>query len=480
MTYEFRTAPRSHQERIFPVMLEHDAFGLWWEPGAGKTKPCLDTAAARWEAGRANALLVIAPQNVHRKWTNREIPIHVPERVPTEAVYYQTKRATTKWHKAELARLQSHDGLKVLAMTWSALITRGGYALAEAFMKEHDAILVLDESRKIKSFSAARTKAAKRLGKLAVARYALSGTAVANGPFDIFEQVRFLDPTFWKRQGFGTKVSFENYFGVWREAQRNDGQWFRTCVRPQRLEELHELIAPISDHVRKEDVLDLPPKIYDRIEFEMTARQRKHYDDLARDFVTFLEGDDMVTAPMALTRLLRLQQATCGYLPGEDGRLVQLDKSNPRLDALAELAEEIDVPGIVWARFTEDIDQVCELLGRKLKKRVVRYDGKVSADQQAAAVDAFQGGEADWFVGHPQACGEGHDLFAGKVVVYYSNTFDLDQRIQSEDRAHRDGMDERPVTYYDLVALDSVDGKITKALKDKVQVADVIMRGRTA
>jgi SNF2 family DNA or RNA helicase len=248
-------------------------------------------------------------------------------------------------------------------------------------------------------------------------------------------------------------------------------------VRYQRLEELHEIITPISDHVRKVDVLDLPPKLYDRIEFEMTPKQREHYDDLERDFVTFL-GDDMVTAQMALTRLLRLQQATCGYLPGEDGSLVRLDGKNPRLEALAELAEDVDVPGIVWARFTEDINQVCELL-RRMKKRVVRYDGKVNAAEQARAIDEFQDGDADWFVGHPQACGEGHDLYRGKVVVYYSNTFDLDHRIQSEDRAHRYGMSPEPVTYYDLVAIDSVDDKITKALKDKVKVADVIMRGRT-
>lgn len=479
MTYIPKTEPLSHQERIHPVLLENSAFGLWWETGAMKSKPVIDLAGECYENGEHDALLVIAPQNVHRKWIVKEIAAHLPDRIARSGLYYRTQKATTKWHKQEVAEFAAADGLKILAMTWNALITNNGFALAEAFLKEHDAILCLDESRRIKSFKALRTKAAKKLGKLASRRLALSGTAVANGPFDIFEQIRFLDPTFWKRNGFGTKVSFENYFGIWREAVRNDnGRAFRTCVRYQRLEELHEIIASISDHVRKCDVLDLPPKIYDRIEFEMTAKQRKHYDELERDFVTFI-ADDMVTASMALTRLLRLQQATCGYLPGEDGQLVALDKKNPRLDALAEIAEDVDVPGIVWARFTEDIDQVCDLLGRRMKKRVVRYDGKVDETTQAAAIDAFQAGEADWFVGHPQACGEGHDLYEGKVVVYYSNTFDLDQRIQSEDRAHRYGMDDRPVTYIDLVAQDSVDDKITKALKDKVKVADVIMRGRT-
>jgi SNF2 family DNA or RNA helicase len=477
VTYLPKTAPLSHQERIFPVLREHESYGLWWETGAMKSKPVVDLAGSCFEDGEIDGLLVVAPQNVHRKWIVKEIERHLPDRIGRSALYYQTSKATTKWHQRELAEFQAGPGLRVLAMTWSALVTRNGFALAEAFLKEHNSVVCLDESRRIKSFKAQRTKAAKKLGKLAVRRVALSGTAVANGPFDIFEQIRFLDPTFWERCGFGTKVSFENYFGVWRELVRGDGGWFRTCVRYQRLEELHEIITPISDHVRKVDVLDLPPKLYDRIEFEMTPKQREHYDDLERDFVTFL-GDDMVTAQMALTRLLRLQQATCGYLPGEDGSLVRLDGKNPRLEALAELAEDVDVPGIVWARFTEDINQVCELL-RRMKKRVVRYDGKVNAAEQARAVDEFQDGDADWFVGHPQACGEGHDLYRGKVVVYYSNTFDLDHRIQSEDRAHRYGMSPEPVTYYDLVAIDSVDDKITKALKDKVKVADVIMRGRT-
>lgn len=155
---------------------------------------------------------------------------------------------------------------------------------------------------------------------------------------------------------------------------------------------------------------------------------------MRKNFVTELEGEHL-SAPEAITRLLRLQQIICGWFPTEDGG-TEIDEKNTRLSALIDLLPDIQCKVIIWARFKRDI----KAIGAALGKKAVSYYGEVSNDDREVAVDRFQNDpNVRYFIGQPQSGGIGLTLTAAECAIYYSNSFDLETRMQSEDRCHRIG-----------------------------------------
>ena len=187
---------------------------------------------------------------------------------------------------------------------------------------------------------------------------------------------------------------------------------------------------------------------------------------------------ELWTMELALTRLLRLQQVTCGYLPTldpepDDEPYKVLPGKNIRLETLKELCEETPHQGIIWARFTKDVDLIMELLNSEGMGGAVRYDGQVNEDERANSIDRFRAQEVQWFVGKASVGGEGLTLTEAKTVIYYNNSFKLIERLQSEDRAHRIGQDQA-VLYYDIAGIETVDEKIIDSLIAKVKIANTI------
>jgi SNF2 family DNA or RNA helicase len=484
MNYEFKTKPFSHQLTTFEETWHLPWHAVFWEQGTGKTKLIIDTAAKLYMEDEIDALVILAPEGVHRNWITDEIPIHMPDSVAEQArtFFYQSGRSGTKWHKAECEAVKKHDGLAVLAMTYDAAKTKkrkdwiGGHEFLKNFLTSRRAMLVLDEATRIKSPSAGITKIAvgfgraKGLAGLAEYRRILTGTPVANGPFDVFSIFKFLSRDFWADRGFSSFHSFKTYFGIFRTMQNREGRQWEQLLDYRNVEELEATIGPHSSRVTKDEVLDLPPKLYQKRYFDLSPEQERAYRDIREEFMLWLESGEMITAPLAITRLLRLHQITSGYIPHDEGEEVHLFSQNPRLKLLEQICEDTTGKAIIWARFRRDIDQICEMLGDS----AVRYDGGVSADDRARAISDFQQGGARWFVANPQAAGEGLTLHAATTVIYYNNSFKLTERLQSEDRAHRIGQ-EHPVTYIDIIAPGTVDEHIVKALREKQEIARVVL-----
>jgi SNF2 family DNA or RNA helicase len=244
------------------------------------------------------------------------------------------------------------------------------------------------------------------------------------------------------------------------------------------LHELHDILSPISTRVTKAEVLkDLPPKLYTTRYFEMSPEQEKIYKQIEDEFMVMLEGH-VLTMELALTRLLRLQQVTCGYLPRpdagpEDQPYLILPGKPARLDALLDITSDISTQGIIWARFTKDIDNICAMLNEKGNGGAVRYDGTQNEDQRTTALKKFRNQSVQWFVGNPAVGGEGLTLTEAKSVIYYNNSFKFIERSQSEDRAHRIGQD-TSVSYIDIAAIGTVDEDIVRALIKKLDIANII------
>ena len=473
MSYQFRTKPFTHQREVFERSHDMKAFAGFWEQGTGKTKFALDTGANLFQEGEIDAMLVVAPNAVHREWLGPDALLkHFPEDLleQTKGVSFLSDKATTKYHQKAIAEfLATRDQPHVLTMSYSGFMTKRGKKVAWDLLRTRRVLMVLDESTEIKTPGAKRTLSMVAAGRYPAYKRILDGTPVSNSPFDVYAPIRFLDPDYWKRHAIGTAGAFRHTFGVY--AQTRDGDMFPTGDY-KNLHVLHEWIQPISSRVLKKDVLDLPPKMYSTVRFDMTAEQRRIYDELKREYRTVLESGEEVTAELTIVRQLRLQQVACGYLPTpiEEGQSAQpvhlIGDRNPRLDTLIELLDFVPHPAIVWARFQLDIDQIMKRLG----DRAVRLDGKVDSDGRERAKARFRAGDVQFLISNPAVGGVGLTLNEAKSMFYYSNNFKLRERLQSEDRNHRIGQDVS-VGITDLIANDTIDDHIVKSLRKKYEVA---------
>ena len=484
MDYQPKTKPFDHQARIFEKSRELEAHALFLEMGTGKTKIIIDTVADRFLAGELNGALVLAPKNVAPNWVNDELPIHMPDEVMARAKVFlwDTGKATNKGYQIELAKFLKtpDDQLAILVMSYPAMMTERkpgakplkGKEAAKHLLTKRRCLMACDESARIKTPSAKTTKRVVAAGKHAKFRRIATGTPVPNSPFDVYAQLQFLDPDIWKRIGAGSFAAFKAMFGVWIEHERKDnGMRFKQLVDYQNLAQLHSVVDQIGDRVLKDDVLDLPPKLFKRMTFDMSKPQRELYEKLRDEFMVWLDEEktEMISAPLAITRLLRLQQITSGYCPTDDGDMIKIDP-NPRLELAHEIIQDIPHQAIIWGKFHMDLDLLAERLTAD-KRTFVTYDGRTSQDERERNRSAFKAGDAQFFLGNPQAAGEGLTLHMAKTCLYYNTSYKLGDRLQSEDRAHRAGMDDKPVHYIDLAARGTVDVQILRALRTKNDLA---------
>ncbi len=244
---------------------------------------------------------------------------------------------------------------------------------------------------------------------------------------------------------------------------------FQQIIGYRNLSELTDKLAGFSYRVTKEDALDLPPKIYTTREVALTDEQCRHYNSLKSAAIALLEDGELVTASEVMTKLLRMQQVLCGHLKTDDGELVEV-KSN-RLQAMLDTVEEMTGKVIIWSRFRYDIKAIVAALSKVHGSgSVVSYFGDTTDEQRQDAITSFQKGDARFFVGNPQTAGYGLTLTAANNVIYYANDYNLETRMQSEDRCHRIGQN-KSVLYVDLVVPGTVDINIAKSLQGKINLA---------
>ena len=457
--YNFKTKPFEHQRKAFYMSRDKKSFALLMEQGTGKTKVIIDNASYLYGKGEITALVVIAPNGVHRNWL-KEIDIHMPDWCPRDSFYYSSGMTKKRIEEYESV-FSTENKLKIFTFNVEAFTSPKAIYYMQKILVSNKVMLVVDESSRIKRPGAKRTKIITKFGKQVDYKRIMTGTPVTKGPEDVYSQFKFLDPQIL---GYDSFYSFRARYCIMGGFEN------RQIVSYQNIEELTRNIEGHSFRVLKKDCLDLPEKIYQRYYVEMTPKQKKLYDTMKKSFVAELEGE-MIEAPEAITRLLRLQQILCGWFPSEQGGQ-QIDDKNPRIEALKEILSDIDSKVIIWARFKADLRAIERALG----DLAVSYHGDVSSDSRELAVTRFQNDpKVKYFIGQPQSGGIGLTLTAADYAIYYSNSFDLEQRMQSEDRCHRIGT-KNNVTYIDIETRKSVDSKIIKALREKKNLADVITK----
>ena len=472
MKYEFKTTPFAHQKEVLQASWNKINWGLFLEMGTGKSKVTIDNAGALFEAGKIDTMIVLAPKGVYRNWARLEIPAHLPDKIGRDIVVWNPSPKVKE--KAALKAFSlPHEGddLRIFVMNIEALSTVKGQRYLNAVLKVSQAFLVLDESTAIKNPKAKRTKAILKMSPLARYRRILTGFPVTQSPMDLWSQCHFLDKTLLGDCG-DNFFQFQYRYAVMKR-QTFGSHSFNRVVGYRNLDQLSELLKDFSSRILKSECLDLPEKMYIQRHVTLTPEQKRIYAEVKEFALTVLEEDKFMTAPNAMTQLLRLQQVLSGHTKPDDGSFVEIPDN--RLSELLECLEEVKGKVIIWSRFRYDMKRITEALSKAYgQMSVVTYYGDTEDEERTRAIEKFQEGKARFFVGNPQTGGYGITLTAANTVIYFANSFDLAVRMQSEDRAHRIGQ-KNNVTYIDLIAEGTIDEKIVKALRAKMDIATTVM-----
>ena len=468
--FKFKTKPYDHQLEALEVSHDKDEYALFMEMGCGKSKVVIDNIAYLYSQGKIYNALIVAPKGVYDNWVSKEIPTHLPDHVPYDIVKWQSNH--TKSFQKELKVIYSSDfNLKILVMNIEAFSTKKGVEFANKFLQLSKSIFIIDESTTIKNQDAKRTANCVRLGKYAYYRRILTGSPVTKSPLDLYSQCMFLNPALL---GFSSYYSFRARYADMVE-KSGQGRTFKFVTGYKNMDELNELLTKFSHRVLKKDCLDLPEKVYIRREIQMTPEQSKAYKELQNFAATQLKNNKLVTINHIMTQIIRLHQISCGFIGTDDGSITEF--TNNRVSELSSILEETDGKAIIWANYRHDIKRIEKLLVDTYgQESVGSYYGDVPQERREEVINQFQNPESPmrFFVGNTQTGGYGITLTAASTVIYFSNNYDLEKRLQSEDRAHRIGQTNK-VTYIDIVCEKTVDEKIVKALRKKQSIASTIL-----
>ncbi len=438
--------------------------------GTGKSKVAIDTAAYLYLKGEIDTLVVLGNKGSYKNWILNEVPAHMPEGIPVLSSHWETTPNLMLQTTYDMMTIPLKS-LKVFVMNIEAIAYKRAYELIEDIVSSNKTLLVIDESTTIKNEGAQRTKAAIKLGTHAKYRRILTGEPIANSPLDIYAQAKFLNPTLLGHSSF---FSFKNYYAKLGEI-RSGPRTLKVVQGYKNLKELETNIASWSFRIKKEQCLDLPPKIYQTHVITMPPDQRKLYDALKEESAIALSSESVVTTPLAITKLLRLHQLACGHLVDDLGKVFTIN--NNRISALLEILEETNGKVIIWATYRKDIEMITAAIKAEYgKNSIVTYFGDTGTYDREDAVSNFQDEQSEvrFFLGNPKTGGYGLTLTAASTVIYYSNNYELEVRLQSEDRAHRIGQ-YKSVTYVDIVTENTVDEKIIKALRGKRKISAEVL-----
>jgi len=445
-----------------------ETYAYFMEMGTGKTKVLIDNASMLYDKGKVDGVLIIAPKGVIKTWHEQEIPTHLPDHIENVSVLWQANITKTQQEKLD-ELFEPESVLHILIMNVEAFSTTKGTEFANKFIFCHNTLMVIDESTTIKNPSAKRTKNILKLSTEAKYRRIMTGSPVTKNPLDLYSQCEFLSP--WLLD-FTSFYAFRNRYALMKTIHVQ-GRSIQVVDKFQNLSELSDQLKGFSYRVLKEDCLDLPEKSWTKRQITLTPDQRKLYIQMKQTALAHLNGK-VASTMTVLTQLMRLHQITCGHFTADDGTTQPI--ANNRISELMDVLSEMEGKAIIWAHYQYDIINIIkEIVKVHGPGSVVDYFGLTPQNERQDNIRKFQGDpRCRFIVGTPSTGGYGITLTAANTVIYYSNGYDLEKRLQSEDRAHRIGQ-KKNVTYVDIIAENTVDEKIVKALRDKINIASQVL-----
>jgi Helicase conserved C-terminal domain len=558
LTYAPRLPPYPHQAEALARMRGCEAFALLCDTGTGKSRVPLDLWGEEVAAGGLDCLLIIAPAGCYRNWCVDKGPHEedwcefrkhlAPDLYAKTHVLLWRNGSSLKFKREVAAFLTNTDAPRALVVNVEALSTvKAARELCHDFLCSGRALLLCDESSRLKGWDSSRTKAVLKFAHLARRRVIMSGLVAPKSPLDLFSQFEILD---WRILGYRSYYAFRGRYGVmehkcvlphrellgrwsslkpeqlttWalgRPAGEMVERWERASMEPpprdprqlvhklismgemtpprdrdqlvaallqahklsfreatkvvvgyQNVGELWAKIEPRVYRKLKEECLDLPPKVYQRREVAWAPDQERVYRELRDEATTQLASAHHVTATEVMVRLAKLHQVLCGHVTDEEGEAREVPTR--RAEALIEVLEEHGGKVIVWAHYERCVRSLATVLREKFgENSVAQFWGGNRSTRAEDERRFLNDPECRFMVATQAAGGMGNTWVVADLVIYYANDYNLESRVQSEDRAHRIGQ-KKSVTYVDLMVPGTVDEKIVKSLRAKIDLAAAV------
>lgn len=489
--------PLSDYQRVAVQFgLGQEGTGLFMDRGTGKTaaviqRMCMEAKRLRAkDPKRMLRALIVVPNQVRLNWEHEIAKFTVLPGKVSVIRGTQEKRIRSL---VQAITTEEDCEFSAVIIGYDSLVA-SLHAFARKGMWD---LIVLDESHAIKSHSTKRWKCMEKLRDCGKQRMVLTGTPIGNSLMDLWTQLEFLGHGF---SGFSRFSAFRSFHGVWTDAGMGG---IARLAGVKNIPLVQERLSRLTFSVTKEEAgLNLPDKVYDTHEVEMTKEQAEAYKAMAEHLATEIEDKmsgnvDPVTAQNILTQLLRLAQITSGHitvdahidpdtgleLRGKETK--HLGKTNPKIDAVEQLltAEDRDPKGktLIWCCFTEDIRRIGERL-TKLGIKHGLYYGATPQGKRDEHVRRFNGDdEFKVLVLNPQTAGEGLNLLGYDEdsdmytdhEIFFSQNWSAILRGQAEDRAHRRGT-RMPVRITDLTVPGTIDEDIRERVQGKLQTAEAV------
>ena len=472
--YRSRTKPYRHQMDYLRAAGDRRAFAVFSDMGTGKSKMIVDEVAGLHQQGLVDTVLITTSKGNYDTWPD-EIRKHLDPGIEQMTVLWDGR---DNMRSRELHRvfLECTD-LRFLVVNIEALASsqRARIFVKRLLGTSKRRMTVVDESTLIKNHDAMRSRELVRLGCASEFRRIVTGNPTPNSPLDLWGQFEFLRGTGPGMLGFNSFYAFRARYAIMQSVNVGNHRTVQQPVAYRYTDELAERVAQHSFRVRKEECLDLPAKVYMPIRrVELTKDQSRIYEDMRKRAVAIInEAGDTVSVSQAIAVMIKLHQILCGQVMDDEGQSHHIP--NNRIPAMLDVVRESGRQTIVWSAYRLGVSAIVAALQEEFgPTSVVQYHGGVGQDDRKLAIRRFQEGDAHFFVGTPHAGARGITLTAAKTVVYYSNTFNLEHRIQSEDRAHRIGQTDS-VSYTDLCA-GSLDMRLIESLRAKIDLSAAILR----
>ncbi len=434
---DFKTKPFKHQRKIFEKACDMKAYGLFWEPGTGKSKTLIDLMRYKFKKYGEGKTLILCPKIVQDSWV-KQLGIHSYMDDLAQVVSGDRERKIDLLNNKKPIKIINYDALNV-------------EEIAEYIMSEEWMIKVADESHRIKNHKSGRGKMATQIPS--EFSYIASGTPILRNELDLYNQIKFL----------GSKIlgsNFYSYRGRYfiDENIRFKGKkeyWPNFVIDPDKKEELIRKLSTISDRKTKEECLDLPGIMYNKIQVGMSKEQAEAYNNIQAELIHYVKktrDPEVVVAKNILTKTIRLLQISSGFMKTESGRIIPF-KKNPKLEAVMDFVEDYDKV-IISCAFIEDI----ETIGKHFKNPAYLYGAKNTMRD-------FTEGSARVLIAHPHVMIGINELVMTNNVVTYSRNYSYEDRHQSIDRVYRQGQIKKvSVTDFvssemDELVLDNLDNK---------------------
>lgn len=443
--YDSKTKPYKHQIDAFNYALSNRSFLLGDEQGLGKTKQALDIAVSRSHKFK-HCLIVCGVNGLKWNWLN-EIGVHTNRSGYILGMQPNGKIGTVEQRYNDL--LKAHDELFIITNIETLRDKRISKEIENMCASGLIGMTIIDEIHKAKNYSSQQGKAIHCCSSFY--RLALTGTPLMNSPMDLYNILK------WLGYENHTYTQFEDYYA------EKGGFGNYEIIGYKNLDKLKQLLDRHMLRRKKEEVLDLPSKIYINEILEMDATQKSIYNELHTETIQLI--DKILLDRNPLSKLTRLRQATsCPH------KLTTKKVGNVKIDRIVDIVEECPDKVIIFSNFTSTIYPVAEAL-KDYNPAIVTGEEK---DTDSAITKFKQDPNCKVILGTVPCLGTGFTLTEASAVVFCDEPWNMANKLQAEDRAHRIGTT-KPVSIYTLLCKDTIDIKINEVVKQKGELSDYLV-----